>query len=384
MKILIVSGQYYPQKNGVQNVTQYQAEGLVQRGHQVTVVTSIRHSSVEYEWHNGVEIVRIDAFTDFMLYFGDRRRYLQLLREYAKKVDVIMTVCIESWATDWVFPIVDELDCAKVMMIHGIHDFRWSTFKNRSWYGFARKIWGDIRWRPLFFKNWKQIKKYDKILQLHEEDFATQYFRKHGVKNQSVLYNAVDDEFFELCPEKENQIINVGTYSPGKNQLACLEAFYKTQVSNWKLILIGSTANDYYEKVVQYRAELEEMYGHKNVEIKVNISRAETIEEIKKSKIYLLTSISEMFSVSLLEGMAAGCAWISTNVGVNKYLPGGVICDTTSEMAAAIEKIADNEWKTMGLCGKNFVSENCNKKKQVEKLEMFLKSAVDQYKDRDK
>ena len=124
MKILIVSGQYYPQKNGVQNVTQYQAEGLVQRGHQVTVVTSIRHSSVEYEWHNGVEIVRIDAFTDFMLYFGDKRRYLQLLREYAKKVDVIMTVCIESWATDWVLPIVDELDCAKVMMIHGIHDFR--------------------------------------------------------------------------------------------------------------------------------------------------------------------------------------------------------------------------------------------------------------------
>ena len=381
MKILIVSEKYYPQKNGVQCVTQYQAEGLAQLGHQVTVITSIRHSPVEHEWHNGVEIVRIDALTDFMLYFGDKSRYLELLKTYSKQVDVIMTVCIESWTTDWALQIIDELNCAKVMMIHGIHDFRWSTFKDRSLYGIVRKMWGDIRWRPFFTKNWGNIKKYNSIIQLHEEDFATIYFRKHGVNQQEILYNAVDDQFFETSKEKCNQIVNVGSYSPRKNQIACLKAFYMSDAKDWKLVLIGSSKNNYYEKVIECRSELEKKYGHRDVDIKVNISREETIEELKRSKIYLLTSISEMFPVSLLEGMASGCAWISTDVGINRYLPGGEICNTISKMAEKITAlVVNNAWEELGRKGQCFASENCQKNEQVRKLENILLRAVEESK----
>ena len=39
MRILICAFTYWPAVDGVQNVTQYQAEGLAARGHDVTVLT---------------------------------------------------------------------------------------------------------------------------------------------------------------------------------------------------------------------------------------------------------------------------------------------------------------------------------------------------------
>lgn len=56
-----------------------------------------------------------------------------------------------------------------VMMTHGIHDFRWSTFKDKSAYGLARKVWGDLRWPPLFARNWEHIRRYEAVIQLHEK-----------------------------------------------------------------------------------------------------------------------------------------------------------------------------------------------------------------------
>ena len=40
MRILFSTFSYYPNKDGVQTVTQYQAEGLAKLGHNVTVITS--------------------------------------------------------------------------------------------------------------------------------------------------------------------------------------------------------------------------------------------------------------------------------------------------------------------------------------------------------
>lgn len=383
MKILITVASYYPITDGVQNVTQYQAEGLVKLGHEVMVITSKHflkndYSSPDEEMHNGVRIMRVDAYKDFMINFGDKKGYQTILEKYAPEVDVMMNVCPSNWNADWAFPLLDRLDCIKMLMVHGTHDFRWGNFRDRSVYGISRKIWGDIRMSLYFLNNWKNIKKYDVIGHLHEQDFAAQLFHRHGVKKESILYNAVDDQFFGVDLKKENQIINVGTFSRRKNQIACLKAFYKSEVSGWKLVLIGPSENKYYKKIVQCKRDLEKKYGHKDVEIMVGIPRQDTIKEVKRSKIYLLTSVSEMFPVSLIEGMAAGCAWISTDVGINRYLPGGEICNTVSEMAEKITAlVVNNTWMRLGRKGQCFANENCKKSQQVRKLENILLSAIE-------
>ena len=383
MRILICAFTYWPAVDGVQNVTQYQAEGLAARGHDVTVLTGFLPDKdvPEEENHNGVHIRRFRADTDNMLHHGDKAAYQRLLAEYAAKVDVIMTVCPESWCTDWAIPLAGQLDCAMVMMTHGIHDFRWSTFKDKSAYGLARKVWGDLRWPPFFARNWEHIRRYDAVIQLHEKDFAALYFEKHGVKGQKVLYNAVDDAFFADDVKKEKQIINVGTYCKRKDQIKALEAFYVAQLPEYRLVLIGSAANDYYKLLKKRKAELEQTYGQRDVEILAAIPRDETIRLVKQSQVYLLTSISEMFPVSLIEGMAAGCSWVSTDVGIDRYLPGGKIADTPQEIAAALRHVTAKEnYAGLAMASRDFAKANCSKQTQVDKLENILAEAVEHHK----
>lgn len=60
MKILVILMYYYPHWTGLTAYAQRLAEGLVRRGHQVTVLTSQYHDDLpREEIHNGVRIVRL-------------------------------------------------------------------------------------------------------------------------------------------------------------------------------------------------------------------------------------------------------------------------------------------------------------------------------------
>ena len=77
MKILFTVETYYPKKDGVQMVTQYLAEGLASRGHDVTVFTSNIDENKNFETFHNVKIKRFDLRTKFGLYFGDRKKYIK-------------------------------------------------------------------------------------------------------------------------------------------------------------------------------------------------------------------------------------------------------------------------------------------------------------------
>ena len=141
MKILITTASYYPHLDGVQKVTQYQAEGLVKLGHEVTVITSDRQGQYsKKEVHNGVKIIRVNAYNKNMQHFGDKRGFQNLVKQLASNVDVMMNVSLESFAADWVLPIMDSIPCRKVLMNHGMHDFVWNKQNISSGKEFVKKI----------------------------------------------------------------------------------------------------------------------------------------------------------------------------------------------------------------------------------------------------
>lgn len=378
MKILISVFTYYPNKDGVQNVTEYQAEGLAKKGHDVTIITEKVANQPDKEVHNGVNILRIPCHTDYMLHFGNKSMYQKLIIDSSKKFDVIMTVCPETWCTDWVIPIIDQLACPCIMMVHGVHEYDWRKNRGTNLYTITRKIWGDIRWYPFYTFNWTNLRKFDAIIQLHEQDFSTKWFQKHGVSNQHVIYNAVDNRFFDdEIVAKRNQIINVGTYCERKNQKLCLQAFYKSNLKTWNLVLIGPNKNKYYNDLLELRTTLEEKYGHRNVEILSSISRSDTIDMIKMSKLYLMTSITEFFPISLIEAMAAGSAWISTDVGIVKFLPGGFVCSDANEIVNTLNRLdSDLDWKSYGEIGRKYAEKNFKQEIQVTKLEQVMRETI--------
>lgn len=374
MKILFCVFTYYPNKDGVQMVTQYQAEGLSKLGNDVTVITSNHNINNEnIETHNKVKIIRLDAYTHNMRDYGNKKEYQELIIEQSKINDIIIFVCPETWSTDWILPIYNKLQCKKVILFHGMYEFNLSNMRFVP-YSIVKKIIGNIRWGIFYKRNLKKIKEFNGLIHLHEKDYSYQYFLHKMVENNYVLYNAVDDSFFMNDIPKENIIINVGTYCKRKNQLQCLDVFYKSNIKNYKLVLIGKPKNKYYRKLIKRKNKLDKKYGIHDVDIISDISREETIKWIKKSKIYLLTSFSEKFPVSLLEGMAARCPFVSTDVGVDKYLPGGVVGNNNKKLIEGMKFLLNEKnYEKYSQKAYDFANKNCRIDIQVKKLENIIK-----------
>lgn len=84
-----------------------------------------------------------------------------------------------------------------------------------------------------------------------------------------------------------------------------------------------------------------------------------------------------MFPISIIEGLASGSAYVSTDVGIVKYLPGGIVVNNIDEIPKAIDMlIENNQWKEKAKKGFRFVYSNCRQEIQVKKLETLLQEAV--------
>ena len=99
MKILMVLTYYYPHWTGLTAFAQRMAEGLVRRGHQVTVLTSrFRKELPLQDEHNGVRIVRLRSW--FRLSRGQvMPGFVGVARRLIREHDVVQvhTPMLEAW-----------------------------------------------------------------------------------------------------------------------------------------------------------------------------------------------------------------------------------------------------------------------------------------------
>lgn len=370
MNVLFTVNTYYPLKDGVQLVTEYLAEGLVDRGHNVTVVTT-KNGFADEEIHNGVKILRVDLYTKHTRYYGDKEYYKKLILDLASQCDVMINVCTQNPMTDLLFPILKELKCKKILYMHGMYDSKWSRASVRNISDVGHKIWNNVRWGHYYKTNASIFKRYDHIVQLHEYDDAYIFFKEKYNIECEVIGNACENTFFENCV-KENYAIFVGNYLSGKNQSMILKAFYKSNVDlNFGLTLIGSSRTPYYEKLVCLKEELEKKYGKRKVDILYGLTREDTIKYIKYAKLYLMGSKGEKFPISIIEAMASGIPFVSTNVGIVRYLPGGQIVSNEQEMTYWISLLAcsDKIATRYGDIGKAYAVEHFTISHSIDELE---------------
>ena len=330
---------FYPKLDGVQAVTDYLTTGLAKKGHQITVITTMSPGLPKEEFYKGIKIIRVNVYTKYALYHGDKVAYRKLILSLSKKHDVMINVCTQQALTDLLFPILNQIHCKKVLHIHGINDFKWSKSDFMDWKHFFYKIWKIFRWWKLYKFNGKAIKKYDAVLQLHRLDPGYMFFKKtYGIQSY-ILENACDYRFGELSNiNKEKYCICVANYDSQKNHEFVLKAFYNANISKeWKMIFIGSRETNYYKYLIKESKILAQKYGERKVEFLTGVTRNKTIDLVKKASVYLFGSNAEKFSVSIVEAMAANVPFISTDVGVTKYLPGGIIVDTIEMMSYWLE-----------------------------------------------
>lgn len=371
MKIMFISFTYYPNRDGVQKVTQYQAEGLAALGYDVTLITSDNRKYIEKEVLNGVSIVRVPIYKKGFAIEGDRQGVSRMILDYCDSIDVLISVCPSSYLNQCILNKINLIKCKKIGIVHGIHESGYSSIDFSSMYSFLKKTAQNVRWWEFYLTKWQYLKQYDAITHLHEMDYSLQFYKAKGYTNNHILYNAADDDFFVNDVTKEKLIVNVGTYNLRKNQIRCLETFYESNLWDYTLVLIGPEKNEYYCRLLKKKGQLEEIYGKRNVKILCDISRTETIEYIKRARIYLLTSTWEAFPVSIVEAMSAGAAFVSTNVGIVRYFPGGVVCENRKDLVSALEHVAKN-FDSYSVEARKYAEKNFVQANQVKKLEDII------------
>lgn len=386
MKIIFTVNKYKPNLDGVQFVTSYLAEGLVKKGHDVSIVTSIhtRIPSKEEEVIEGVNVYRKDIRTSHTFHIGNKKEYQKFILELSKNADCLINVGSQSPFTDWLFDIFDEIKIPKILYLHSIWDFKYHKENFDSLRSICFKVWANIRWKLYYTFNKKIFAKYDKIVQLHKKDYSYEFFKKKYGIDSCIIENAAANDFFDdkINPKFEKPfdkyLIYVANYIDRKNQILAVDAFLKSNIDeNIGLVLIGSSKTNYYDKLVKYIDFCRRKYNlsatQKPIKVLYNIDRELISSYVKKSNLYLLTSKDEKYPISIIESMAASIPYISTDVGVVKYLPGG-ITSSWKDLKFWIEELLNDETlrKDMGICGKNFALKNMTIDKKVDQLEKII------------
>ena len=374
MKIIITVHTYFPLKNGIQRVTQYQAEGLAARGHEIHVITSSIPGEKDCETLNGVTIHRVDAHLWHMWNRGNKKAFQRLTVSLSHDSDCLICVAAQAFSAMWLFDVMNEIPCKKILIMHGTQDPRWRSMHFSSPLELLLKMARDFRWKIFYRKNLKYLTRFDLVTHLHEMDYSFQLFKRLGIRNNRVLMNAAEPSFFDLSEiHDDGTIVSVGRYCPLKNQLLLLKSYYQSKL-NCPLILIGTVSNSYYRKLNTVNERLAAKHPGRDVKILVNISRKETIDYIKRASIYVCTSRQEHFPVSIVEAMASNTAWVSTDVGIVRYLPGGIIGNNSKAISASLELLSEDENTRMQLAaeGKAFADAHLTETSAIETLERYV------------
>ena len=302
---------------GAERVVSLLANKMVERGHQVEIIC-LKFNDVYYQTDSRVKV------TLAMQKTKNRLTEIFWLRKYLKKQN-----------PDVVIPFTEGVYCFTILSLLGtgipiIASERLDPAAMSS----TRKV---LKRLLLPFADWLVV----------QTQSIKEYFPKSIQKKTSIIYNPVNDESLSpTLPSREgrlNRIISVGRLYPQKNQAMMIRAFAKVadEFPDWQLVIYGEGP---------LRAELEFLVSSFKLQERVLLpGRTEhVVEELRKSKIFCMSSDYEGMSNAMIEAICVGLPIVTTDVsGVKELVKDGVNglivpCGDLGELSLAISKLMKN------------------------------------------
>jgi glycosyltransferase involved in cell wall biosynthesis len=165
---------------------------------------------------------------------------------------------------------------------------------------------------------------------------------------------------------RKSQILVIGYFSPIKNQMEAIEML-KFIPGGISLRFIGNKAGSYYKKCEKYSLSV----GLRDRIIFSDDSECDLTNELAKSLLVFMPSLTEALPLTLLEAMAAGTPFVASSVGVTS-LKGGYYLPSAKLRKIAVQELIeeDNKWKKLSNEGlehfKNFYSKEISKRQLIE------------------
>lgn len=342
---------------GAERVVSLLANRMCEDGHSIQIVC-LKYNDVYYTLHDKIKVV---AATE---HASNRIMELFWLRKY-----------IQKEKPDVVIPFTEGVYCFTILALLGTRiPIIASERLDPAAMSLPRKF---LKRLLLPYADWLVV----------QTESIKAYFPKRIQKKTSVIYNPVNDEVFEnprmdsrvqsskckgtasydysshdfchnsskqtsltdlvvpkIQSSKLNRIISVARLYPQKNQKMMIEAFAQIadEFPDWQLVIFGEGP---------LRSSLELIVKSLQLEGRVLLpGRTEhVVEELRKSKIFCLSSDYEGMSNSMIEAICVGLPIVTTNVSgvkelVDDNINGFVVeCGNVDRMCSALSSLMGNE-----------------------------------------
>lgn len=276
---------------GAERVVSLLANKMVERGHQVEIIC-LKFNDVYYQTDSRVKVTLAMRQT--------KNRFTEIfwLRKYLKKQN-----------PDVVIPFTEGVYCFTILSLLGTGiPIIASERLDPAAMSKTRKI---LKRLLLPFADWLVV----------QTQSIKEYFPESIQKKTSIIYNPVNDSVFNLpslqgrAGERLNRIISVGRLYPQKNQAMMIRAFAKVadEFPDWQLVIYGEGP---------LRAELEFLVSSFKLQDRVLLpGRTEhVIEELRKSRIFCMSSDYEGMSNAMIEAICVGLPVVTTRVSGTEEL----------------------------------------------------------------
>lgn len=332
----------------------WQAKGLAAAGHDIAIITGKTCSSDEKR-DQEYEVRRFDVSGNLNTFVGLRGalgEYHQFLR--SDPADVMIFNCWQSWVLDAALPLLEHLNCTKILVSHGI------TVNDRPlWPRLVRTYLGWRRYRYRIMG--EVLRKMNTVVFLSDRCDDNRFLDRTEASRLAISnvctipnggargHDVGSPHWRRSRSEHVKTILCVGRLDELKNEKAVLRAVLKSKECNLRLVFIAPRPTKYAQEMEREWNARAEVSKSQTLEFAYGLSEEQIYEQYQQADLFVQMSRTECQPIAILDAMGHGVPFVSSDVGCVSELPGGITVKSEKSAAEAIRKLLNTEDLRMSL-----------------------------------
>ena len=340
LRILHTQQLYFPRVGGSEEMVKQLSERLALRGHAVTVATA-HDRGRRWQSMNGVRVEGFHLAGNSATGIRGRPSEIERYQRFVQDgdFDVMLNSCAQIWSTDLVFSLLPRLRCGKVLAPSGYSGLGKPIFRG-------------------YFENLPAIlRQYDHIIYFSANYQDKHFGDAHGIHHFSIIPNAASEDEFLRPPlgfraryeiRTKHMLLSVGNHYAFKGHRFVIEAFRRLGRSDTTLVILGHPV---VTRLAGCYPSCRLAALHPRIKV-LTVPRPWVVSAFQEADLFVFGSRVEASPLVILEAMAAGIPFVTTNCGnVLDLKACGRIVESPSEMAREVSALLENQEARQDLGG---------------------------------